>query len=266
MKVTVIISYYKNLKNLKLILKGLNRQNASNFEVIISEDDANKNTDIFVAEEAKKYNFPILHLNQKVDDGFRKNSMLNKSINASSGDTLVFVDGDCIPNKHFVKEYQKNTEDGYILKGRRVMLGEKVSSKILEEGSLDYLSPISLLFSDSKKVKEAFYTAPFSLSLTMKNKGLLGCNWGIKKKHLLAINGFDEDYIHAAVGEDTDVEWRLLALGLKSKSMKNKSIVFHLHHERSYSDKGVAINMELLKKKQKDNHFRCTNGIDSLRE
>ena len=79
----------------------------------------------------------------------------------------------------------------------------------------------------------------------MKDKGLLGCNWGILKKHLVEVNGFDEDYIRAAVGEDTDVEWRLKRSGIGSKSMKNKAIVYHLHHERSYSNEGVEKNREL---------------------
>ena len=42
MKITIIISYYKALTNLKLILKALNNQSNNNFEVIISEDDQNE--------------------------------------------------------------------------------------------------------------------------------------------------------------------------------------------------------------------------------
>ena len=48
MKLTIIISYYKNLNNLKLILKALNNQSVNNFEAIISEDDNNDETIDFV--------------------------------------------------------------------------------------------------------------------------------------------------------------------------------------------------------------------------
>lgn len=264
MKASVIISYYKNLENLKLILKGLKKQSVTDFEAIISEDDNNEETLRFVKEYSKDYNFPIIHVNQEIDDGFRKNMMLNKSIKISNGDTLIFIDGDCIPNKNFIGEYIKASTDGYMLKGRRVNLGEKISKDILDTMSLKPLKTLSILFSDSKKKKEAFYSPNIPLTLEYKDKGLLGCNWGIRKKHLIEINGFDEDYIRAAVGEDTDVEWRLKALGLKNKYLKNKAIVYHLYHERGYSQEAVNINTKLLEKKMEENNYVCLNGLEKL--
>ncbi len=261
-KISIIISYYKALENLKLILAALNNQSSFEFEAIVSEDDNNIETIEFLNLNREKYDFNILHVNQEIDDGFRKTQMLNKSIKKATADTLVFIDGDCIPHKHFVKAYINNIEEGVMLKGRRVMLGEKITRKINKTKSLKLLSGIGVLLSDSSKKKETIYLGNKSLVMTMKDKGLLGCNWGIQKKHLIAINGFDEDYVRAAVGEDTDIEWRLKRSGIGSKSMKNKAIVYHLHHERGYSKEGVALNNQLLKEKlQADNYF-CLNGLE----
>jgi len=45
---------------------------------------------------------------------------------------------------------------------------------------------------------------------------------GISKSDLIAINGFDEDYIAPGGGEDSDIEWRLQALGsVQFYSMKH---------------------------------------------
>lgn len=261
-KISIIISYYKALENLKLILAALNNQSCFEFEVIVSEDDNNIETIEFLNLNREKYDFNILHVNQEVDNGFRKTQMLNKSIKKATTDTLVFIDGDCIPHKHFVKAYINNIEEGVMLKGRRVMLGEKITNKINKTKELKLLNGIGVLLSDSSKKKETIYLGNRSLIMTMKDKGLLGCNWGIQKKHLIAINGFDEDYVRAAVGEDTDIEWRLKRSGIGSKSMKNKAIVYHLHHERGYSKEGVALNNQLLKEKlQADNYF-CLNGLE----
>jgi len=260
MQLTVIISYYKDLANLKLILKALNNQSITDFEAIISEDDNNTETTDFVKQHQSDYSFPIIHLNQTKDDGFRKNEMLNKSIVRSKGETIAFIDGDCIPHRHFVKAYIKQTENGVILWGRRVMLGKKVSQKLLEHQKVENLSFCKLLFSDSELVKDALYLQ--NINLTFKQRGLLGCNWGIKKQHLLKINGFDEDYQKPGVGEDVDIEWRLKAIGLQMKSMKNKAIVYHVCHPRSYSEDGVQFNYKLLAKKQKSNQFECLNGIE----
>ena len=117
MGLTLIISYYKALNNLKLILKALNNQSDKNFEVIISEDDHNDETISFILDNKDQYEFQITHIHQKEDNGFRKNEMLNRGILTAKNELLVFIDGDCIPNKHFVKEYLKNVEKGKILNG-----------------------------------------------------------------------------------------------------------------------------------------------------
>lgn len=259
---TLIISYYKALDNLKLILKALNNQSNTNFEVILSEDDSNPETISFIEENRDSYAFFINHLYQKKDKGFRKNMMLNRCIEASKSEFLVFIDGDCVPHKHFVKQYLKNAEENYILWGRRVMLGEKISANSLKKLSLNKFNFLSLLFSNSRKIKDGIYSPNYSLSFT--EKGMKGCNWGIQKQHLIAINGYDEDYIRAGVGEDDDIEWRLKENGLQKKSMKNKAIVYHLHHPRTYSNEGVDKNNDLLNTKKKLNHIRCLNGLKLL--
>jgi cellulose synthase/poly-beta-1,6-N-acetylglucosamine synthase-like glycosyltransferase len=262
MDLTIIIAYYKAIDNLKLILKALNHQSNANFEVILSEDDFNQETISFLSDNKDLYNFPINHLYQQGDIGFRKNMMLNRSILQAKSDTVVFIDGDCIPHKHFVKEYIKNSNYNSILSGRRVMMSKKISSDLLNNSTLQKLNFLSFIFSASKKIKESIYFPYFQLST--KTRGLLGCNWGVKKQHLLDVNGFDEDYIRAGVGEDNDIEWRLEANGLKKKSMKNKAIVYHMYHPKGYSEEGVLKNFKLLETKKEVNHIRCLNGIKTI--
>jgi len=260
-EITVIISYYKNLPNLKLILLALNQQSNQNFDVIISEDD---HTDMasFLANQRKINCFPILHINQKEDLGFRKNAMLNKAIKIAKGNTIVFIDGDCIPHQHFIKEYIKTAKENVFLYGRRVMLSKKISENILANKKLNQLCFTRLICSSSGFIKEGLYLP--NLSLSFKTRGLLGCNWGIKKEYLLLVNGFDEDYVAAGVGEDNDIEWRLKAVGLKMKSVKNKAIVYHIYHPRTYAEEKVRQNFVLLHKKQQLNHVKCLNGLRKL--
>lgn len=262
MKVSVIISYYKALDNLKLILEGLRHQSDMRFEAIISEDDNNPETIAFLEAHRKDYTFPIVHLNQEEDLGFRKTMMLNKSIKASNTDFLIFIDGDCIPARHFVKEYIKQSISGYMLWGRRVMLGEAFSEKIRDTKSIKDLNLWSIIRSDSSKLKEAIYS-PY-LPLAFKTRGLVGCNWGIMKKHIVEINGYDEDYVLPVAGEDNDIEWRLEANGIQKKSIKNKAIVYHLYHPRSYSQEGIDINTRILEDKMAKGVINCHNGLEKL--
>ncbi len=262
MKLTLIISYYKDLSSLKLILGALNKQSCMDFTVIISEDDANEETINFIKDNRHLYHFSIAHLYQKKDDGFRKNMMLNRSVKSSPTDMIAFIDGDCIPHKHFVKEYIKHLKPGYIFFGRRVFLGKEVTEKIKTHDKKPQINFCSLLFTDSRKIKEGIYNPWFSLADPIKNKGLIGCNWGIMKRELEAVNGFDEDYILPGTGEDTDIEWRLRANGLQMKPMKNKAIVYHLHHETTRSDEINRVNHKMLADKKKANKVYCSNGLE----
>jgi glycosyltransferase involved in cell wall biosynthesis len=263
-KTTVIISYYKAIANLKLILKALEMQSEPNFEVILSEDDYNENTIAYVAKCKELFKFPITHIYQQEDNGFRKTQMLNRAILHAKTEKLVFIDGDCVPHRHFVKEYAQNIKENepYYYSGRAVLLSENLTQKVMKAESLAMFGLFSLLSNRAEKVKEGIYFPLFPLSV--KPRGIVGRNWGTTKKALLEINGFDEDYVFAGIGEDTDVEWRLIANGVKVKSMKNKAIVYHLYHLRGYSDENVRFNIEVMRKKQQENQVLCLNGIKKL--
>ena len=257
---TVVISYYKNLPNLELILSALNLQSDMNFEVIVSEDDNDPATQTFIEEIQKKVKFPIVHLSQE-DKGFRKNRSLNKSIRAAQGDFMIFLDGDCVPHKHLVHAYSKVSHLSGIFYGRRVMLSESLTRKLQSQRQFHGLNFAKLWFSGSKKLKEHWY---LPLSLSWATRGLKGCNWGVQKSDLMAVNGYDESYVYATVGEDDDISWRLQQKGLALISMKNKAIVYHLDHPRTYGTKGTSINLKIFETVKSQQKIYCTNGLSQV--
>ncbi|MFN8437087.1 MAG: glycosyltransferase [Cytophagales bacterium] len=259
---TVVISYYKATDNLFLILQALNNQSCMDFEVIVSEDDNCTYSKEFIENISKDLNFTIIHISQEIDNGFRKNEMLNKSILKASADKLAFIDGDCVPNEYFVENYINEIDEKSLCVGRAVFLDEKTTETLKELKSISKLNFFNLLFTKTTHLKDAIYFPLFPLSF--KVKGLVGRNWGCHKKSLMAINGFDEDYVQAGVGEDVDVEWRLLKLGIERKSMKNKSVVYHLYHDRWYTSENEQHNYNLMEDKILLNNYYCLNGIQKV--
>ncbi|MDR2448736.1 MAG: hypothetical protein LBD52_02105 [Prevotellaceae bacterium] len=73
---------------------------------------------------------------------------------------------------------------------------------------------------------------------------------------------FDEDYVRACAGEDTDINWQLKAMGLYMKSMKNKAIVYHLHHTACSTDKDTLYMTNIMHQKMKAGRTYCLNGIN----
>jgi cellulose synthase/poly-beta-1,6-N-acetylglucosamine synthase-like glycosyltransferase len=263
---SVVISYYKNLPNLELILLALNRQTAKvDFEVVVSEDDNAKETVEFLNQIKPKLSYPIIHLTQP-DSGFRKCKALNNAIAAASADFLIFLDGDCIPHPQLVKEYLRARQDARVLYGRRVMLSEIISEDLLQNKNLGVLDFFNLLRTKCKRIEESLYLPFVPERFKRKKSGLLlGCNMGIAKKELMAINGFDEDFTAPGGGEDSDIEWRLKKLDHVSFfSMKFRSIVYHIYHPERFSREMELKTNQILANKMQLGFVQCRNGLKKL--
>jgi len=120
MKVTVIISIYKDIEALELIFQSLFTQSYTDFDILVSEDGSTEEVKLFL----EKYvdNDKIFHISQK-DVGWRKNIALNNAIRVSNGEYLIFLDGDIIPYKNFVEQHVKLSEENRFLSGRRTEIG-----------------------------------------------------------------------------------------------------------------------------------------------
>jgi glycosyltransferase involved in cell wall biosynthesis len=257
--ISLIISVYNRIDALSLILSALNKQHYKNFEIVVAEDNNVVMMKNFIAIQKEMYGFAIKHVSQP-DNGFQKNKILNEAIKAAEGDYLVFIDGDCIPHREFLNQYHKLLQPKVCLFGRRVMLSESFTKKILSTQQVQQINFINLLFSGSKRLEDGIYL-PIDLSLKKRDKGIWGCNFCILKQHMIDINGFDEDYTSANVGEDEDVEWRLRIIGVEFKRIKNRVVLYHLYHYIHYSVEDYRNNHALMMEKIKAGNFFCKNGI-----
>ena len=147
-KISLLIAYYKNINALKLIFKALENQSYKKFEVIIAEDDNNDETKKFLQE--CKTTFIVKHIQQEIDNGFRKNEMLNPAVKISESEKIVFIDGDCIPHQHFLLSYEKHLKEKTIFFGRRVLLNQKTTEHMLTSQNSSILNLGQLLFSKNK--------------------------------------------------------------------------------------------------------------------
>jgi cellulose synthase/poly-beta-1,6-N-acetylglucosamine synthase-like glycosyltransferase len=262
--ISLIISLYKRLDFLELVLQGIERQSYRNFEIIIAEDDNAMETIGFIEKARKQYSYPIKHVSQE-NTGFRKTKILNAAVVAAVGEQIVIIDGDCIPHKHFLKEYAKAIFKNKICYGRRVLLSKKLTFQLLQEKNINRLHFFKILWTKGKSIGATIYM-PFLRMNNKQHRQIWGCNWGILQEHILSVNGFDEDYIRAGAGEDLDINWRLKAKGMYMKSMKNKAIVYHLYHTSNYNDNDTVTTHSLMEEKEKMGHLYCLNGIEKMKK
>ncbi len=146
---SLIISFYNKLDNLRLILASLQLQTFSDFEVMIADDGSMAEVTRELEEIIQNADIPIRHIWHE-DMGWRKNIILNKSIVASRSDYLVFIDGDCILHPRCLEEHYKHRRKNWIIAGRRVNLSPAISegltTKKVNKGSLWGSSMIKMAY------------------------------------------------------------------------------------------------------------------------
>jgi cellulose synthase/poly-beta-1,6-N-acetylglucosamine synthase-like glycosyltransferase len=267
---TLIISVYKDTSFLDAVLRSLPGQTLQNFEVMISEDGESEEMREFLSQV--KMPFPVRHLTQK-DIGWRKNHALNRAIREAKTDWLIFIDGDCVLHPRFMEFHWKLAEEKFVLAGKRIKLDPETSD-LLISGKVkpeEMNSRILANFSKIKKqggafVEEGLFINPSGilgfLTKVRKMRHLKGCNMSFHRKAIEAINGFDEDYVKPAVGEDADLLWRFQGLGYELKSVRNLAVQYHLYHKESWTDQEE--NLEIMKKNQQAKQFICKNGLKKL--
>jgi glycosyltransferase involved in cell wall biosynthesis len=275
MKTSVIVPTYNRPLALRLSLLSLAEQSMLPSEVLIADDGSGEETKAQV-EELKvllEHAFPIKHVWQD-DIGFRKPKILNETVRQSFGDYLIFIDGDCMAHRDFVRSHVAMSSPDAILSGKRVDLGKLLTEKLLDKVKVINVLDLNLLgdalFGQkprSRKVEEAIVIRNGWLRTLLHrdritDDGVWGCNFSLYKELFYAINGCDEDFLDGSI-EDNDLGIRVLNQGKRIRSVRNYAVVFHLWHKSSWSfeNEKYQHNLAILKQRIANKEPRCNNGI-----
>jgi glycosyltransferase involved in cell wall biosynthesis len=235
---SVIVAFYNRIDYLKLVLAGFERQTSNDFEIVIADDGSKPEVVDELELLMKNSPLSINHVWHE-DLGFRKNKIMNEAIVASTGEYIIIIDGDCVPHREFVREHVHCCEPNTCFTGRRVNLSEKMTRLLTPERVREaYLEKhffrliIDGLAGKTVDVEKGLYLrSKFLRDLAnRKKRGLVGCNFSLHRRDLMAVNGFDERYTLPSVGEDTDIQFRLEKNGVIIKSLNQIAIQYHLYH------------------------------------
>ena len=263
---SLIVAVYNKPENLRMVLAALERQSFTAFELLIADDGSGPSVREVVDAAKARAPFPIAHLWHE-DRGWRKNTALNNAICAAATDYLVFIDGDCLPSRHFLLDHWKERKAGRVLLGRRVETSERWSGELTMEkvrsGEFerfgwnelsDMLRGKSLRVEDGLRIRSAILRTILLRSAT----GMLGANFSAWKHDLEAVNGFDELYDGPGCGEDSDLQYRLSLIGIRGKSLRNLAVEYHIWHPRTAVSDACWDRFEAVKKTA---NARCLFGL-----
>jgi glycosyltransferase involved in cell wall biosynthesis len=275
MNISVIVPTYNRPKALRLSLLSLARQSMLPTEVLIADDGSTSETRDTVIEMQKelKQVFPIKHVWQE-DIGFRKPKILNETVRQSQGEYLIFIDGDCLAHRHFVRAHVEESDPSTILSGKRVEIGKELSERLMQEGVVLNSLCMRLLLDSmkgrSRKVEESIQIKNRLLRQMMHRDfinadGVWGCNFSLPKQLFIDINGSDEDFLDGSL-EDNDLGIRILNQGKKIRSVRGLAIIFHLWHPSSWSfdSEKYQHNLTIVRKRIENKEGICDHGIRKL--
>lgn len=177
--ISVIVPVYNEEKNVRLLIERLLDLNfpRNKYEVIVVDNNSKDNTSEIIKE------FQVIYLCEKKQSSY---AARNKGIKESKGDILAFIDGDCIPDKDWLKNAITHfiNEDVDIIAGNIIL-------------SINYPSPLKLidiyqLIAMGERQKDS-----------EKEGKCAGGNLIVKKEIFEKIGYFDESLISGGDGEWT---------------------------------------------------------------
>ena len=211
MLLSVIIPTYKRnetlgtcLKQLAPAIQGLSQDN---YEIIVTNDAPLETT-----TDVPGPDFPKVHYNQGPQKGPASNR--NSGAKAASGEWLVFLDDDCIPQPSFISGYLEAIQqhpDYQVFEG--CTLAERPKQRMDEEAPINE-----------------------------KGGYLWSCNFMIRQKLFFDIGGFCELYPYACM-EDVDFREQLKARNEKFLFLPKASVI---HPWRAFAPEEKFLKMRLV--------------------
>jgi len=264
-RVSFIVLTYNRGEALLKVLQSLAPQCDHRHEIIIADDGSTKAcTDVW-ARQLPTFCCNVKHV-WHPDRGFTASQARNLGAMASTGDYLVFLDGDCIPSDHFVRAHEALACAGCFVNGNRVLLSELLTGLVIE-GRVDLrrASPMQWLKwrvrGDVNKLAQLLYwpQAPGRIQREFRWKKIRSCNFAVWKTDFEKVNGFDETF--AGWGhEDADLVLRMHHAGLQRKNGYLGTEVYHLWH-RQFSRASENANYNRVLQRMKSDLVRATVGL-----
>ncbi|MBM7037671.1 glycosyltransferase family 2 protein [Vibrio ulleungensis] len=257
--VTLVITTYNWKEALLAVLHSVTQQNTMPSEVIVADDGSGADTREMLLNLSKDFPVPLIHSWQD-DCGFRAARSRNKAIASAAGDYIIIIDGDMILPPTFIEDHASNATPNQFIQGGRVLLSNTLSQEVIEDNRT-----ISFWTSGLKNRKNIINSRLLSRvfsRISNTDKSTRSCNMSFWKSDIIAVNGFNNDFVGWG-REDSEFVVRLLNSGLNRLYLKFSGAGYHLYHNENSRD-ALPENDQILNDTIGKKLSYCKNGISEF--
>ena len=266
--ISIIVSTYNRPDALDATLRSLSRQSDKRFEIVMADDGSSWATRNMIDAWRSKLGATLKHVWQ-ADRGFRLAEIRNRAFVASSGDYLVFLDGDCIVRPNFIAAHRGLAEQGFFVSGNRVLLSRALTEDVLANklepehwtiadwarrrarGDINRLLPLLRVRLGSLRKR-----------LGGRWQGVRGGNFAFHRCDLERVDGFETSFTGWGL-EDSDIVIRMIRAGVRRKDGRFATGVLHLWHPEA--DRScLPANRARLEELIKSDRVRALSGLSAL--
>lgn len=266
LRISFVVLTYNRADALLQVLNTLAPQCKSHHEVVIADDGSAESAVALLKNQLPVFSCPVRHV-WHPDRGFTASCARNLGALSSTGNYLVFLDGDCVPNARFVQAHEALAQHGFFVNGNRVLLSEALTSQVLNgQVSLTNAKLLNWLvwraLGDVNKLGHLIYwpRAPGRCEARFRWKQIRSCNFALWKDDFLAVNGFDETF-EGWGHEDADLVLRLHHAGLSRKNGYLCTEVYHLWHQQN-SRLSEGVNYQRVLDRMATAHVLAEKGVN----
>ena len=267
----MVVSTYEWPEALDAVLRGLEAQTDSTFEIVVADDGSGGETEAVVRRWKREFGERLVHVRQD-DEGFRLAQVRNLGATTAVGDWLVFIDGDCVPRRQFACAIRRALLPGWFLAAKRLDLGRSLSAAVLRDGlPVGSWSSVELLLRGGRDVRGWRHLTPRDRRRTWRRSlpdfappgNEYGFCTAVTRADFEAVNGFDMTFVGWG-DQDVDLAIRLQRLGLRCGYAGPRSAMLHLWHPSNVPVERPT--WELLQETRSSDRVEAIRGMRELRD
>jgi glycosyltransferase involved in cell wall biosynthesis len=264
----VVVSTYEWPDALDAVLRSFHDQSDRDFVLVVADDGSGVETGAVVDEWRSAFGERLTHVWQP-DEGFRLARVLNLGALAGDADYLVFLHGESIPRRNFVRAARSCIKPGWFVAGRRIDLSETLTARVLAQqlpvhrwGMVEWFRArreagplVALTRRDRRRVGARGVPEFVPVDRTY------GYLLGVARVDFERVNGYDMRF-EGWGEEDVDIAVRLGRIGLRCGHAGPDATLIHLWHESTVVDDRP--NWYLLQETERSDRIEAIEGIRKL--